>query len=257
VLNAYLSVVSGLLQLPGAPQTLYTNSNLTGYINLARGQVAAQSKCLRVLGTLATTPGQRFYTFQSINIGTPSATGVDNLLHVRSIQVGIGASGGYQWVTPRHYDYLEYYGINNANPVQSQPAMWAQYGQGGSAADYNPQQPTPVAGGSFALDPIPDINYTLLIDCVCFPIPLLTDITVEALPYPWTDAVPWYAAYYALSQSQMQARRQDAMAYYQEFMKYMKIARMASTSDLLSMNYEQSPDPITALALQPSGGQQQ
>ena len=45
--------------------------------------------------------------------------------------------------------------------------------------------------------PIPSQNYSFQCDCFCLPIDLATDTDVEALPQPWQDTVPYYAAYLA------------------------------------------------------------
>ena len=91
------------------------------------------------------------------------------------------------------------------------------------------------SSGSIYIDPPPDLPYTLNIDCACYPIPLASDSDPEAIPYLWTDAVPFFAAYYALLSAQTNARMQDAQQYYALYKEFMTRARMASTSDVITL----------------------
>lgn len=65
------------------------------------------------------------------------------------------------------------------------PAAAAQYGWG--------------EAGSLYQYPIANDVYQEQWDCYCVPIDLAADSDAEALPYPWTDAVQFYAAYMALN----------------------------------------------------------
>jgi hypothetical protein len=115
-----------------------------------------------------------------------------------------------------------------------------------------------MASGSFYVDPIPDAIYTLTCDCVCYPIALAADTDFEALPYLWPDAVPFYAAYYALLSAQTSARMQDGERYFQYYQQFAQRARTAATPDVLRYEYEQVPDPTAlnqmALPKQAQGG---
>ena len=81
------------------------------------------------------------------------------------------------------------------------------------------------------------------LDCQCYPIPLVTDDTNEALPITFTDAVPFLAAWYALLGAQNQARRADADGYYQYAMSYIGVAREGSNAAVLRPFFEQGIDP--------------
>ena len=52
------------------------------------------------------------------------------------------------------------------------------------------------------------------LDLTCVPAPLQTDNDVEPIPYPWTDAIPYWAAVLCCLQQQ---RREDAQAMLQLF----------------------------------------
>ena len=68
-----------------------------------------------------------------------------------------------------------------AQQWQYVPAVCAQYGQG--------------TNGSFYMYPIPSQAYQCEWDAYCLPQDLITDLSVEALPDPWTDAVAYWAAH--------------------------------------------------------------
>jgi hypothetical protein len=239
VLNAYLAATQNLLQSPGAPTTLYSTANITTWVNTARGQLAGEAECVRRIATVTTTVGTRNYNFSSITIGDTSVAGV---LHVRRISYNVGT--GQKWFRPRAWEWFDLFHLNNPVPVNGPPEVWSQYGQGSA-----PSGTGSGASGSFYLDPPPDLVYTLNCDCVCLPIALVDDTTVEALPYPWTDAVPYFAAYLALLSSQTSARVADAERMFGYYTTFMQRARQFSNPSVNRGQYEQSPDPTSMTRL--------
>lgn len=245
MLTAYQAQTTSLLQNPGAPSSLYATSDITRWINIARGQLAGEAECIRVLGTLSTVAGQRNYNFSSLDTGVAATTGVRGAIHVRSVQYGVGQ--GQQWVAPRNWEWFQLYGLNNPVPVNGPPTMWSQFGQGSAGTSTGS-----TASGSFYLDPPPDIAYMLYCDCVCYPIALVDDTTIEAIPYLWTDAVSFFAAYYALLSAQTGARQADAARMFEAYSTFVERARKASNPSVNRWLYSQSPDPtlISKLGLQ-------
>jgi hypothetical protein len=79
--------------------------------------------------------------------------------------------------------------------ILSEPGWWTQYGEGASAQIY--------------LAPIPTAALPMEADLTVVPQPLMTDSDYDPIPYPWTDAVPYWAAVMCLLQQQ---RREDAAA---------------------------------------------
>lgn len=223
-LTAYLTQTKRLLQNPASPTTLYSTADLTDYINSARSQLAGEAECVRALGTIPTILAQRNYNFTALTFST---TGVQGALNVRSLRYAVAS--GYQWMAPRTWEWFELYYLNNPVPDSAAPVSWAQYSQGQT--------------GSFYIDPLPDLIYTLTTDSVCLPIPLVDDTTAEAIPYPFTDAIPYFAAYLALLSSQTNARRADAESYFGYYSQFVQRARQFSNPSLLRGNYEQSVDP--------------
>lgn len=251
MLQSYITQTQRLLQNPGAPVTLYSQSDIISYINIARGQLAGEARCIRVLGALSTVAGQRNYNFSSIVVATG---GIGGVLHVRAIRYV--AAQGFRWVAPRPWTWFDFYHLNNPTPGMGPPRVWAQYAQGSSGTGALPGSGAgALSSGSFFIDPVPDQVYGLICDCACYPGPLNADTDPEPIPYLWTDAVPFYAAYYALLSSQTSARMADAERYYEYYTQFVQRARVASTPDVNRYLYEQVPDPtaLNQMAL-PSGG---
>lgn len=254
MLASYVTQTRRLLQNPVAPNTLYTDADLDSYINIARGQLAGDAECIRTYGTVDTVAGTNSYAFSALDTGVAATTGIAGALHVRSLAYVIAS--GQRWITPRPWEWFNYYVLND--PVSGQaanwtePKTWSQYGQGAKPVSGT----TIVGGGSFFLN-IPNDVYTLRADCVCYPIPLADDTTKEAIPFEWTDAIPYFAAYYALLSSQMQARMADAMRYYEEYKKFIKRARETANPSVLRWQYEQSTDIVQApkFGIKQGGGQ--
>lgn len=247
----YIARTRNLLQSPSEVSTqLYSDVNLTLWINQARGQLAGEAECIRVLGTVPTIIGQRLYSFASLALGTSSVTGVQGALNINAILYGIG--DGQQWIPTRPWPWFQFYNLNNVVPDSGAPVVWSQYAQGSAAGTSTGS----AASGSFYIDPLPDAVYTLNCDCVCYPIDLSADNTPEAIPYLWTDAVPYYAGYLALMSAQTSARIADAERLFNQYNMFVERARKASNPSVLRWQYNQAGDPTQAakIGLQ-AGGQ--
>jgi hypothetical protein len=233
--STYLPQTQQLLQNPPAPTGLYTPALLTGYINTARGQLAGEAACIRSIGTLQTVVGQRAYNFSSISLGTSSATGIQGPINVNTIWYNLGS--GMQWITPRSWEWFGLYHLNNVVPESGLPTVWSQYGQGAAPPGANAGSSF---GGSIYIDPLPDQIYTLNVDCTCYPIALALDTDVEAIPYLWTDSVPYFAAYLALLSAQTSARTRDAEEMFKLYGLFVNRARNAANPMQLNTIYQQS-----------------
>lgn len=245
MLTNYLGVTQDLLQNPAAPTSLYNPIALTTYINIGRGQLAGEAECIRAEATLFAVIGQRNYQFNSFNFGASAATGIQGALHVRRIAYDVAI--GRKWITPRPWPWFDLFNLSNPVPVSGPPQVWAQFAQGaGSQSTGSTSGITGNPTGSFYLDPPPDQAYALMLDCVCYPIALAQDTDVEAIPYQWTDAVPYWAAWYALMSSQNQARFADAMRYKQIYDDFVARARKAANPSVGRYMYEQADDPARA-----------
>ena len=245
MLTQYQTDLKNLLQSPGAPIQLYSNTNLTRWINIARGQVAGEGECIRILGTIPTVINQRAYNFSSINTGVAATNGVKGVINVRSITYNVGENiyglAGQQFVTPRPWEWFTLYHLNNPVPDVGPPAVWSQLGQGSAGTGTGSS-----ATGSFYLDPPPDAVYTLNLDCVCYPQALADDTTIEAIPYLWTDSVPFFAAYYAYLSSQTGARQADAERMFNHYKEFVQRARQMANPSVNRTQYAQASDPAQA-----------
>jgi hypothetical protein len=229
VLTQYLTRTAQLLQNPAAPQPLYNDTDLTGYINEARGQLAGTAECIRAAGSVVLTQGTIPYLFSGIS--GPAGVGLGPIIHLRNIWQNIG-NGGYHYISPRPYPWFAIYNANNP-AIQSQqgpPDEWAQYGQG--------------VNGSLYISPAPDQTYLCTTDCVWLPADLATDASPEAIPRLWTDAVPFFAAYLALLASQTGSRSAEADKMFERYGEFMTNARRSATPDILPDIWDQAPSPV-------------
>lgn len=209
MLNQYLQTTQLLLK--DTKMERYNLFDLQTYVNVGRGQVAGEGECVRVLAAIPTVISQQVYPFSGISVsGSP---GVGSVLSVRMI-TGSGAL-----LTPREWEWFNSYYV--ASPTSGTPAEWCQYAQG--------------ALGSVLLNPIPSAAISLQADTVCLPLALSSDASPEAIPYPWTDAVPYYAAYMALLTAQQAEAAANLLAIYELFMRR---ARSQSAPTVLPQQYE-------------------
>lgn len=180
-------------------QQEYNLTDLTTYINTARGQIAASTQCVRFTGSLTTTGGTRTYALSAIT-GEPS--GCSGVLNTRMIARNISGAGAV-FLEYRPWEWAFAYWF--ANPVQTNaaPTGWAV------------QEPGTL--GSIFLNPTPDAVYTLSLDCVGIVANLASDTDPEAIPYPWTEGVPYFAAYLAYLNSQRAADAQEMFNRWQTF----------------------------------------
>ena len=254
MLTAYLARTNQLLQNPGASTSLYATADLTSYINQARGQLAAETECVRFLGTLTTQIGVRNYNFSSITLDGASIAGVLN-----ARQMLYAVASGYQWMRPRPWSWYWLFKLNNPVPQQGAPQVCSQFSQGssGQGSETGIGAGT-MTSGSFYIDPPPDLIYSLLIDCSCYPSALAADTDVEAIPYLFTDAVPYFAAYLALMSAQTSIRMEYAQKMFELYKMFVDRANMASAPNVNKYLYERQADPtaINKLGIQKNMGGQ-
>ena len=221
MLNSYRAQTRRLLQNPPAPNALYSADDLKSYINTARGQLAGESECVRVLGTLALAASTRVYAFSTIVVS--SVAGVGGVFNIKQASVVVG--GGQTLLYARSFVWFNSYLLNEVVPASGVPTTYAQYGQGKT--------------GSLYVYPLPSDTFSLNVDCACVPIDLVDDSTAEAIPFPWTDCVPYFAAYMALMSAQ---RQQDAEVMLKRYTEFVGRARRMSTPTVLPFQHPQAAD---------------
>jgi len=121
--------------------------------------------------------GQEEYFFKDVNLS--AFPGVGAIYMVKSVSL---IYANYRYSLPC-YSFSVYQAMIRQYPFQYQyvPSVCCQRGQG--------------TGGSFMLYPLPSQVYQMEFDAFCLPTDLQTDEDVEALPLPWTEAIPYFAAY--------------------------------------------------------------
>lgn len=179
---------------------------LVTFSGTGQGTVAVAT----ISGVNQTVQGQEVYPFSAVSpmVAVPGS-GIQAVFMVNSVSVLWGNSR----YTLEHCGWSKFQALaRNYSPgYQDVPAIWAQFGQGNA--------------GSLYVQPVPNTAYAWEWDVCCTPIDLTSDNDVDAIPFPWSDCVPYYAAYLAFSQSQ---RFADADRMTQEFERFMKRARTMS-----------------------------
>ena len=130
--------------------------------------------------TVAAKEVYQFADFNPLILGSSAITGAKEILAINSIAV----SWGSMKPTLRYRPWGEFQAYYRAYNVAAQgyPRIWSQYQRG--------------ANGSFYLWPVPSQAAQMDLDCICLPTELgfETNEDVDAIPYPWTNAVAYKAA---------------------------------------------------------------
>lgn len=136
-----------------------------------------------VVGINLLNQGQEVYNFAAMDLSGNPGCGV--IYAVRGMSI---IYSGYRYSLERLA--FSRYQIYRAYPYQYQytPAIFSQFGQG--------------ANGSLYVYPLPSQALQAELDCQCLPSDLTDDQSVDAIPQPWDDAVPYMAAHLALIELQ-------------------------------------------------------
>lgn len=136
-----------------------------------------------VAGINLLNQGQEKYSFADIDLS--ANPGCESVYAVRGVSI---IYSGYRYslemlAWTRYQTYRAY-------PYQYQytPAIFSQFGQG--------------ANGTLYFYPLPSQALQAEWDVQCLPSGLIDDQSVEAIPAPWTDAVPYMAAHLAFLEMQ-------------------------------------------------------
>jgi len=152
--------------------------------------------------------GQEQYRFADIDLSV--FPGVDSVYFVRGVSL---IYSNYRYSLPC-YPFSVYQAYIRQYPFQYQyvPTFAAQFGQG--------------VEGSFFFYPLPSQTYQMEWDCQCIPSDLETNLSVEALPAPWTDAVMYFAAHIAMLERREWNAAKGFLELYEKFaQRYSDYAR--------------------------------
>ncbi len=192
---------SGMLPNPGGLQATATATQSGGQINsLTVTQQGAGyfqpfvtiidptgtgAEILATISPLMITRGQQeVYPFSAIPL--EQFEGVQSVYAAKSISF---IYANYRYSVPV-YPFSWYQSYVRIYPQQYLyvPTVAAQYGQG--------------VNGSIYMYPIPSYMYQVEVDCFCLPFDLELDTDYEAIPMPWTQTVPYFAAHLAFLELQ-------------------------------------------------------
>ena len=122
--------------------------------------------------------GQEMYSFSTAPIST--FPGVENIIGIRSVSL---LYNNYRFSLPQ-YAWSVYQSMIRQYPYQYQyiPTFCSIFGQG--------------ASGTLFCYPLPSTVYQMEWDATCQPSDLVTDQSVEVIPQPWQDCIPFLAAYF-------------------------------------------------------------
>lgn len=218
-LFSYMQRVQLLLKDENFEQ--FNDEDVIRFINMGRGQIAATTQCIRVLGTLAVTAASQVYAFSAI---TGLGTGVAGAMNVQ--QVTYSVASGKKFVHVRPWPYFNLFYLSQPAPTAGPPVAWAQYAQG--------------SAGSLYVNVL-DGAYTLNVDCTAYPSDLALDADTEAIPYSWQDSIPFFACYLLA----MTAQNFDvAEKFWKEFQKFVEMARAGANPSIMPLSFNGSPDPF-------------
>lgn len=145
--------------------------------------------------------GLEVYPFSAVNLS--AFPGYGSIYMVKSVSI---VYANYRYSLPC-YSFSTYQAMirqYTAGVYQYVPTFCAQYGRG--------------TAGSFYMYPLPSQTYQVEFDAFCLPQDLVTDQSVDVIPAPYNDAVPFLSAYYAYLELQ---NLNAARFYSDEFDKWM------------------------------------
>src|SRR5215472_18769410 len=201
------------LLLNDVAQAEYNLADLDIYINIGRGQIAAATQCIRFTGTLTTAAAIPEYPFTNFSVPAGIAA---PLTEPRILLLRTSGNNRVR-LEKRNWEWFLVYQIAaNPLPAPGPPAVWSVQEQG--------------ANGTVFFSPVPDNVYLVDGNLIGLPLDLTAVQTTEALPYPWTDSVPYFAAYWALMNTQREA---DAQLMEQRWIQFMTWAGRQVSSTVL------------------------
>lgn len=159
--------------------------------------------------------GQEVYNFSDINLSMNP--GCESVYFVRSISL---LYNNYRYSLPV-YSFTTYQAYIRQYPFQYEyiPTFAAQFGQG--------------TAGSLYLYPLPSQVYQCEYDCQVLPSELLDDQSYEAIPQPWQDAVPYFAAHLAMTElGNWNASKAFLDLYEKMAQRYSDYARVGRTANV-------------------------
>jgi len=209
MLDDYIAQTQRLLNDEQA--NFYNVVDLQAYVNIGRNTIAMQAECLIANATLSTISGQQSYGMTGVAPPSAALAAAINVRSIRSIISGVGAM-----LDARPWAWFLAYQLTGVNTgATGAPTVWSMQSQGSL--------------GTLWFSPTPASTVILSVEAAWVPVPLTSDATPEALAYPWTAAVPYFAAYLGYVNAQ---RATDAQKMLMLFNVFMKAARVGVTPEV-------------------------
>lgn len=201
-LNTYLTATQRLLHDSNA--RFWSRSELSDYINLGRKQVSLHTGCLRKLEAVEFLQDTETYDLADFTTLGERALDLVNLTVI--------------WGTQRIPMLWAPWTVFNAQyrmwtTNRQRPAIWANYG-------------TSPVNAKYYVQPVPDTDYDGEADIIYSPADLVDDAQEDELAYPFTEPVPYYAAYIA---KQKQQAYGEAQGFLQNYVMKAKLAQQSFT----------------------------
>ena len=219
--------------LGGAINTITLTNGGWGYITgtsvtvTATGSGGGSNATFNVTvdNSLTTIAGQEVYQFATANVLAQAQTliaGVQGVYGLFSVSCAYGANAAMK-PTLDYRIWSEFQAqLRSYNTgLQNYPTIWSQYGFG--------------ATGSLYLWPLPSTPSQMDWDSWCVPVTLTSGVTPEALQYPWTAAVAYYAAHLAYFNAQ---RYEDSDRMKKEYEERMLEAQATAQGPVVYSYYE-------------------
>jgi hypothetical protein len=167
-LSDYITSCRRLLH--DANGNFYSDTELTDYINDARVRLVRDTGVFGWYQTTATVTNQETYTFSSL----PQGSNTMDVINVNLIW-------GNTRIPLRYLPWTQF---------NAELRFWQNYS--GRPIAFSMYGPT-----TFYVGPVPDQVYSMELDTVIMPSPLVNQADVDTIPDPWTTPVPFYACYKA------------------------------------------------------------
>lgn len=168
LLSDYLTQTQRLLH--DSTAVYWSVPELTDYINTARMRVVADTGCNRVLQTLNLTQGQETYAYSAL----PSGASTFDVLNLTVLWGGLRVPCTYMPYTEFNLKMRAWQNFQN------RPTVYTVYG-----------------GNTVYVGPIPDQTYVSEWDTVVSPAMLVNLTDQDTIYFPFSDPIPFYAAYLA------------------------------------------------------------
>lgn len=197
-LATYLAQVRRLLHDPN--DTLWSEADKTAYINEGLKQRDLDSGGQRSILSVTLTAGDDTYLFSDAAVGN---TSIFDVVAINLIYNGLRVVLDMMPKTQLDATYRVF-----QSTYRDRPAAWCRFGSQG-----------------VIFGPVPALAYVTEWDCVVFSADLVASTDADQLPYPYTQPVPYYAAYLAKINEQQQDEAQLHLEKYQYYVNAINAVR--------------------------------